>query len=82
MTTTSQSQKLLPKEPKNGFIRQKIDCIHKNPLKDKILTKPQEYYYSSPRNYASLDNELQIILLDFFNDSYCNVLKMYIIAMI
>ena len=50
----------------NKFIRQKIDYIHNNPVKDKIVTLPEDYYFSSARNYAGLDNDLEIILLYLF----------------
>jgi REP element-mobilizing transposase RayT len=50
----------------NKFIKQKVDYIHFNPVKDKIVTLPEDYYFSSARNYAELDNELEIILLNFF----------------
>ncbi len=50
----------------NKFIRQKLDYIHNNPVKDKIVTSPEDYYFSSARNYASLDNDLDIIVLDLF----------------
>lgn len=48
------------------FIKQKINYIHNNPVKDKIVTLPEDYYYSSARNYAGLDNDLEIVLLDLF----------------
>jgi REP element-mobilizing transposase RayT len=54
----------------NLFIKQKIDYIHNNPVKDKIVTLPEDYYFSSARNYAGLDNDLEVILLDL-----CLVLK-------
>jgi REP element-mobilizing transposase RayT len=50
----------------NKFIKQKVDYIHNNPVKDKIVALPEDYYFSSARNYAGLDNELEIILLDLF----------------
>jgi REP element-mobilizing transposase RayT len=50
----------------NWFIKQKIDYIHNNPVKDKVVTVPEDYYFSSARNYASLENELDVILLDLF----------------
>jgi hypothetical protein len=34
--------------------------------KDRIVTLPEDYYYSSAGNYASLDNDLKVILLDSF----------------
>ena len=50
----------------NWFIKQKINYIHKNPVKDKIVVSPEDYYFSSARNYAGLDNDLEVILLDLF----------------
>jgi len=50
----------------NKFIRQKIDYIHNNPVKDKVVTLPEDYYFSSARNYAGLENDLEVILLDLF----------------
>jgi REP element-mobilizing transposase RayT len=50
----------------NWFIKQKINYIHNNPVKDKIVVLPEDYYYSSARNYAGLENDLDIVLLDLF----------------
>ena len=33
----------------NWFIKQKINYIHNNPVKDKIVTLPEDYYFSSVR---------------------------------
>jgi len=50
----------------NQFIIQKINYIHNNPVKDKIVVCPEDYYHSSARNYANLDNDLEVVLLDLF----------------
>jgi REP element-mobilizing transposase RayT len=50
----------------NWFIKQKVNYIHNNPVKDKIVILPEDYYFSSARNYAGLDNDLDIVLLDLF----------------
>jgi hypothetical protein len=50
----------------NWFIKQKVDYIHNNAIKDKIVTLPEDYYFSSARNYAGLENDLEVILLDLF----------------
>ena len=50
----------------NQFIKQKVNYIHNNPVKDKIVTFPENYYFSSARNDASLDTDLEVILLDLF----------------
>ncbi|MBN2613571.1 MAG: transposase [Bacteroidales bacterium] len=47
------------------FIEQKIDYIHYNPVRAGIVSKPEDYLYSSARNYANLDSVLDIIKLDF-----------------
>lgn len=48
----------------NWFIKQKINYIHNNPVLDKIVANPEDYIFSSARNYANMDNELDIITLD------------------
>jgi REP element-mobilizing transposase RayT len=50
----------------NWFIKQKINYIHNNPVKEKIVTLPEDYYFSSARNYASLENDLEVIILNLF----------------
>jgi REP element-mobilizing transposase RayT len=50
----------------NWFIKQKINYIHNNPVKEKIVTLPEDYFFSSARNYASLENDLEVIILDLF----------------
>ena len=41
-----------------------MDYIHNNPVNEKIVTMPEDYYFSSARNYAALENELEVVLLD------------------
>jgi REP element-mobilizing transposase RayT len=50
----------------NWFIKQKVNYIHNNPVKDKIVALPEDYYFSSARNYADLENDLAVVLLDLF----------------
>ena len=47
----------------NEFFREKIVYIHNNPVKAGIVEKPEDYIYSSARNYASLDAPIDITLL-------------------
>lgn len=47
----------------NWFIKQKVNYIHNNPVVSKIVTLPEDYYFSSARNYADLSNELEVIVL-------------------
>jgi len=46
----------------NLFIEQKINYIHNNPVRSKIVTKPEDYVYSSARNYAEMEGILDITL--------------------
>jgi len=50
----------------NTFIKQKLDYIHNNPVKDKIVVNPEDYVFSSARNYAGLDYELEVLILTMF----------------
>ncbi len=50
----------------NYFIKQKLQYIHQNPVKQKIVGFAEDYFFSSARNYAELDNELDVIRLDVF----------------
>ncbi|RXP44303.1 transposase [Lutibacter sp. HS1-25] len=50
----------------NKFIKQKINYIHNNPVVDKIVAFPEDYLFSSARNYAALENELDVVVLDLF----------------
>ncbi len=47
----------------NKFIKEKLNYIHKNPVKEKIVTAPEDYYFSSARNYAELKNALDVCVL-------------------
>ncbi len=47
----------------NKFIYQKLNYIHQNPVKDKIVEKAEDYLFSSARNYADLEYELEIYTL-------------------
>ena len=42
---------------------QKLNYIHNNPVVDKIVEKPEDYLFSSARNYADLDSELDVFVL-------------------
>ncbi len=47
----------------NPFIEQKLIYIHNNPVKAGIVKNPEDYLYSSARNYAGLDNLMDVVLL-------------------
>lgn len=47
----------------NRFIYQKLNYIHQNPVADGIVEKPEDYFYSSARNYAELSTVLDVVLI-------------------
>lgn len=47
----------------NKFFEEKIEYIHNNPVRAGIVEKPEDYLYSSARNYASLEAPIDIPLL-------------------
>jgi putative transposase len=46
----------------NGVIDQKIQYIHNNPVRAGIVENPQDYLYSSARNYVRLKGLLEVEL--------------------
>lgn len=47
----------------NGFICEKIEYIHDNPVRAGYVQRPEDYLYSSARNYASLEAPIDIPVL-------------------
>jgi REP element-mobilizing transposase RayT len=47
----------------NEFIAEKLEYLHQNPVRAGIVANPEDYIYSSARNYAELDSVLEIELL-------------------
>lgn len=45
----------------NEFFYEKLEYIHNNPVHDLIIEKPEDYLFSSARNYAGLDALLEIV---------------------
>jgi REP element-mobilizing transposase RayT len=48
----------------NNVIQEKVDYIHLNPVRNGIVAKPEDYLYSSARNYAEMEGLLDIIKVD------------------
>ena len=46
----------------NKMFYQKLEYIHNNPVRKFIVSKPEDYIYSSARNYAELDSLLEIVI--------------------
>ena len=46
----------------NDVIDQKLDYIHNNPVEAGFVDHPEDYIYSSARNYAELKGLLEIEL--------------------
>ena len=47
----------------NDFIQGKLEYLHNNPVRAGIVEKPEDYLYSSARNYADLDSILDVVLI-------------------
>ena len=45
------------------FYKQKLDYIHQNPVRQEIVGRPEDYLYSSARNYAGLDGLLKVVVV-------------------
>jgi putative transposase len=48
----------------NKMMDQKLDYIHENPVKEGIVEKPEDYLYSSARDYAGIKGLLEITFMD------------------
>jgi REP element-mobilizing transposase RayT len=46
----------------NKFFDEKLEYLHNNPVKELIVERPEDYIFSSARNYAGLSNYLEIVL--------------------
>jgi len=44
----------------NKFFYEKLNYIHQNPVEDLLVQYPEEYMFSSARNYAELDFYLKL----------------------
>ena len=40
-----------------------VNYIHQNPVKEKIVSNAEDYYFSSARNYAGLAYEIEVEVL-------------------
>jgi REP element-mobilizing transposase RayT len=47
----------------NKFIYEKLNYIHKNPVVDRIVEEPEDYLYSSARNYSESEAVLDVVLI-------------------
>ena len=47
----------------NEFLWQKLAYVHNNPVEELIVAKPEDYYFSSARNYAGLEGCLDVVLV-------------------
>jgi len=47
----------------NEFLWQKLAYVHNNPVEELIVAKPEDYYFSSARNYAGLEGSLDVVLV-------------------
>jgi putative transposase len=48
----------------NEMMDQKLEYIHDNPVKEGLVEKPEDYLYSSARNYAGMKGLLEVEFMD------------------
>lgn len=48
----------------NSFLDQKLDYIHHNPVKAEIVVKPEDYLYSSARDYSGEKGLLDVEIIN------------------
>jgi REP element-mobilizing transposase RayT len=65
---THENHAILLYTPK--FSHEKLKYMHNNPVRLGIVQYPEQYIYSSARNYADLDSVLQIAKLDILWKTY------------
>jgi putative transposase len=53
-----------------AFFYQKLNYIHNNPVKAMIVERPDEYLFSSARNYADRDALIDVILESAYLKTY------------
>jgi REP element-mobilizing transposase RayT len=58
---THENHAILLSEPE--FARQKLNYVHLNPVRAGLVEKPEDYLYSSARNYAGLPALMEIDLM-------------------
>ncbi len=46
----------------NKFFFEKLNYIHNNPVEEMIVQNPEDYIFSFARNYAELDNLLEVFV--------------------
>ncbi len=45
------------------FVEQKLDYIHNNPVRAGLVESPEEYIYSSAKNYSGQDGLVDVVVL-------------------
>ena len=56
------------------FTQQKLDYVHQNPVRAGIVDAPEDYIYSSARNYVGLKGRIEIDLLWSANRRFANAM--------
>ena len=46
------------------ILHQKLDYIHDNPVVAGIVEKPEDYLYSSARNYCGMSGLIDVLLIE------------------
>ena len=52
------------------FTQEKLHYLHQNPIRAGLIAKPEDYLYSSARNYAGIEGLLDVVKLDILWITY------------
>lgn len=48
----------------NQMLRQRLDYLHRNPVESGFVSSPEEYLYSSARDYCGEKGLLEVVLVE------------------
>ncbi|MBN1414820.1 MAG: transposase [Bacteroidales bacterium] len=48
----------------NKMIDQRLDYLHNNPVEDEIVENPEDFLYSSARNYCGMNGLIEVVLIE------------------
>ena len=48
----------------NFLMEQRLHYLHQNPVKAGLVEEPEQWYYSSARDYAGQKGRLKVVLME------------------
>jgi hypothetical protein len=47
----------------NGYLEEKLNYFHNNPVKAELVERPEDYLYSSARDYAGEKGLVEVVIV-------------------